>query len=132
MDSIKSIFYEVKDKTLAKYFLDYFTRKINELTPNINYRKGSFSRFKKIRAIATIKKAGNVIQRAKILADVLVSLSLGIKNWKYPSLYLILRSTKYLNEVVSYQYSKFFAFNSLLKDLSMGLYHLSSNLFGND
>ena len=45
---IKSLCSEVKDRTLAKYFLDNFVRRINELTPNINLRKNSFSKFKKI------------------------------------------------------------------------------------
>jgi len=45
---IKSICSEVKDRTLAKYFLDDFTRKINELTPNINYRKNNFFKFNKL------------------------------------------------------------------------------------
>ena len=38
---------EMKDQTLAKYFLDNFSRKINELTPNINLRKNNFTKFKK-------------------------------------------------------------------------------------
>ena len=37
-----------EDRTLAKYFLDNFIRRINELTPNINFRKSGFSKFKKI------------------------------------------------------------------------------------
>jgi DNA primase len=37
----------LKDKTLAKYFLDNFIRKISELTPNINFKKNNFSKFKK-------------------------------------------------------------------------------------
>ena len=44
---IKTICKEVKDKTLAKYFLDYFTQKINELTPNLNYQNNKFFKFKK-------------------------------------------------------------------------------------
>ena len=44
---IKSLCGEVKDRTLAKYFLDNFMRKINELTPNINFRKNNFLKFKK-------------------------------------------------------------------------------------
>jgi len=43
---IKSLCTEVKDKTLAKYFLDNFLKKISDLTPNINLRKSSFSKFK--------------------------------------------------------------------------------------
>ena len=45
---IKALCYDIKDKTLAKYFLDNFARKINELTPNINYRKNYFAKFKKM------------------------------------------------------------------------------------
>ena len=30
---------------MAKYFLDYFTQRINELTPNLNYRKNKFLKF---------------------------------------------------------------------------------------
>ena len=44
---IKSICKEVKDKTLGKYFLDNFIRKINELTPHTNFKKGNFIKFKK-------------------------------------------------------------------------------------
>tara|TARA_Y100000590_G_scaffold67278_1_gene72957 strand:+ start:574 stop:2361 length:1788 start_codon:yes stop_codon:yes gene_type:complete len=44
---IKSLCKEIKDKTLAKYFLDNYTKKINELTPNINFKNGNFSKFKK-------------------------------------------------------------------------------------
>ena len=45
---IKSLCREVKDKTLAKYFLDNFTRRINELTPNLILRNKNFSRLNKI------------------------------------------------------------------------------------
>ena len=44
---IKSLCGEIKDKVLAKYFLDNFVRKINELTPNINFKNRNFSKFKK-------------------------------------------------------------------------------------
>jgi DNA primase len=44
---IKAFCSGLKDKTLAKYFLDNFIRKINELTPNINLKKDNFSKFKK-------------------------------------------------------------------------------------
>ena len=43
---IKSACKDMKDKTLAKYFLDNFLRRINELTPNINFKKNNFSNFK--------------------------------------------------------------------------------------
>jgi len=45
---IKSLCSEVKDKTLAKYYLDNFMKKINELTPNLNLRRSNFLKFKKI------------------------------------------------------------------------------------
>ena len=45
---IKDICKEIKDKTLAKYFLNSFNEKINELTPNLNYNRRSFSKFEKI------------------------------------------------------------------------------------
>jgi DNA primase len=44
---IKLLCNEIKDKTLAKYFLDSFTQKINELTPSLNARKSNFIKFKK-------------------------------------------------------------------------------------
>ena len=44
---IKSLCSEMQDKTLAKYFLDNFIRKINELTPNINFKKNNFFKFQK-------------------------------------------------------------------------------------
>ena len=44
---IKSLCGEIKDKVLAKYFLDNFVKKINELTPNINFKNRNFSKFKK-------------------------------------------------------------------------------------
>jgi len=45
---IKLLCADVKDRTLAKYFLDDFTRRINELTPNINFKKNNFLKFRKI------------------------------------------------------------------------------------
>ena len=44
---IKVLCAEIKDKTLAKYILDDFTKKISELTPNLNYKKNYFRNFKK-------------------------------------------------------------------------------------
>ena len=38
----------MKDKTLGKYFLDSFTQKINELTPNLSLKKNNFLRFRKV------------------------------------------------------------------------------------
>ena len=45
---IKSLCNEVKDKILAKYFLDNFTQRINELTPNLKHKKNQFFRFNKM------------------------------------------------------------------------------------
>ena len=45
---IKSLCWEVKDKTLGKYFLDSFMKKINELTPYSNYKRNNFLKIKKI------------------------------------------------------------------------------------
>tara|TARA_Y100000590_G_scaffold363378_1_gene421002 strand:+ start:195 stop:1982 length:1788 start_codon:yes stop_codon:yes gene_type:complete len=45
---IKSLCHEMRDKTLAKYFLDNFNRKIHELTPNTNFKRDNFYKFKKI------------------------------------------------------------------------------------
>ena len=55
---IKSLSREVKDRTLGKYFLDNFIRKINELTPYTNYKKSNFSKF---------NKASNPLQETKDL-----------------------------------------------------------------
>ena len=48
--------------------------------------------FKNNIAINITRIAGRVIQSANILAEELVTLSLGTKNLKYPNSYLILRS----------------------------------------
>ena len=45
---IKATCYELKDKTLGKYFLDNFTKRIDELTPNLNYKKNKKIKFNKI------------------------------------------------------------------------------------
>ena len=47
---MKSICKEVKDRTLGKYFLDYFTNKINELTPNLNLKRNKFFQFNRIQS----------------------------------------------------------------------------------
>ena len=44
---IKTLCKELKDKILAKYFLDYFLKRISELTPNLNFRRNYSSKFKK-------------------------------------------------------------------------------------
>ena len=45
---VKSLCREVKDKTLAKYFLDNFMGKISELTPYSNFKRNNFLKIKKI------------------------------------------------------------------------------------
>ncbi len=44
---IKSLCGDVKERTLAKYYLENFTQKINELTPNLYLKKNNFFNFKK-------------------------------------------------------------------------------------
>jgi len=45
---IKALCKDVKDKILAKYFLDNFTQRISELTPNLNFRKNNYLKLKKM------------------------------------------------------------------------------------
>ena len=44
---IRTLCNDVKDKTLAKYFLDNFVRGINELNPNLNLKKNNYLKFRK-------------------------------------------------------------------------------------
>jgi len=44
---IRALCNDVRDKTLAKYFLDNFVKKINELTPSLNFKKNNYLKFKK-------------------------------------------------------------------------------------
>ena len=72
---IKSLCNDVKDKTLAKYFLDNFIRRINELTPNINFRKNNFSKFKKM--LNPLQKTKDVYkQRSKFEEKMLKEFSI--------------------------------------------------------
>ncbi len=41
---IKSLCADIKDKTLSKYFLENFTSRIIQLTPNLNYKKSKFAK----------------------------------------------------------------------------------------
>ncbi len=45
---IKALCNDLKDKTLGKYFMDNFIRKINELTPNLNLKIKNFNKYKKL------------------------------------------------------------------------------------
>ena len=45
---IKALCNDLKDKTLGKYFMDNFIRKINELTPNLNSKVKNFNKYKKL------------------------------------------------------------------------------------
>ena len=47
---IKNLCNEMQDKILAKYFLNNFINKINELTPNLNFKKNKFFKYKKFSA----------------------------------------------------------------------------------
>jgi len=61
---IKSLCSEMKDRTLAKYFLDDFIHRISELAPNINFRKNNYSKFNKI--INPLQKTKDIYkQRSK-------------------------------------------------------------------
>ena len=55
---IKSLCSEIKDKTLAKYFLDDFISRLNELTPNLNHKRGKFFRY---------TKPANPLEKTKVL-----------------------------------------------------------------
>ena len=55
---IRSLCSTVKDKTLAKYFLDNFIKKINALTPNINFRRKNYSKSKM--SLNTLQKTKDV------------------------------------------------------------------------
>jgi len=45
---IKIFCNNLKDKTLGKYFLESFIKRIRELTPNINFKKNNYFNFKKM------------------------------------------------------------------------------------
>ena len=45
---IKLLCVDMKDKILAKYFLENFKKRINELTPNLNFKKNKFLKFEKM------------------------------------------------------------------------------------
>ena len=78
---IKSLCNDVKDKTLSKYFLDNFTQRINELTPNLNYKKNQFFKFNK--RINPLQKTKEVYkQRNKFLEKELKEFSIFIFNYK--------------------------------------------------
>jgi len=72
---IKSLCHDVKDKTLSKYFLDNFTHRINELTPNLNYKRNQFFKFNK--RINPLQKTKEVYkQRNKFLEKELKEFSI--------------------------------------------------------
>jgi len=60
---IKTLCREIKDKTLAKYFLESFIEKINELTPNLNIRKNKFFKFTK--SYNPLKKTREIYEQRK-------------------------------------------------------------------
>jgi len=65
---IKSLCGEVKDKTLAKYFLENFMRRINELTPITNFKRNNISRFKKM--INPLQKTKDIYEQRKKFKEV--------------------------------------------------------------
>jgi len=72
---IKSLCNDVKDKTLSKYFLDNFSQRIDELTPNLNYKKNQFFKFNK--RINPLQKTKDVHkQRNKFLEKELKEFSI--------------------------------------------------------
>jgi len=72
---IKSLCNDVKDKILSKYFLDNITQRINELTPNLNYKKNQFFKFNK--RINPLQKTKEVYkQRNKFLEKELKEFSI--------------------------------------------------------
>ena len=58
---IKSLCSQIKDKTLAKYFLNNFMNKINNFTPHLNTRKNNLLKFK--REINPLKKTKDVLNQ---------------------------------------------------------------------
>ena len=65
---IKSICNEIKDKTLAKYFLDHYIQKINELTPFLNYKKNKFFNIKKPEV--PLKKTKDIINKRNKFTEI--------------------------------------------------------------
>ncbi len=53
---IETLCREMRDKTLAKYFLENFKRKINELTPNVNNRNNYFKFKRKFNPLKETKE----------------------------------------------------------------------------
>ena len=58
---IKTLCSEVKDKTLAKYFLENFAQRMSEFTPNLNFNKNKFSKF--IKPHSPLKQTREIYQR---------------------------------------------------------------------
>ena len=60
---IRSLCSGVKDKTLAKYFLENYTKKINELTPNLISKKNNY--FNYVKKENPLQKTKRYIQTEK-------------------------------------------------------------------
>jgi len=65
---IKSICNEIKDKTLAKYFLDHYIKKIDELTPYLKNKKNRFFNIKKPEI--PLKKTKDVINNRNKFTEI--------------------------------------------------------------
>ena len=58
---IKSLCNDIKDRILAKYYLNNYMQKINELTPNLNFNKNRF--FRKIEILNPLQKTKEVYKK---------------------------------------------------------------------
>jgi len=56
---IKNLCKSIQDKTLGKYFLDYFLKRINELTPNINIKNNFYTKYKNLNPLQKTKDIFN-------------------------------------------------------------------------
>ena len=64
---IKALCNDLKDKTLCKYFMDNFLRKINELTPNLNLKVKNFNKYKK--STNPLQKTKDVYRQRNIFEE---------------------------------------------------------------
>tara|TARA_Y100000590_G_scaffold312231_1_gene352854 strand:- start:10530 stop:12317 length:1788 start_codon:yes stop_codon:yes gene_type:complete len=58
---IKSLCNDIKDKTLAKYYLNNYMQKINDLTPNINFSKNKF--LSKVTVLNPLQKTKEIYRK---------------------------------------------------------------------
>ena len=82
---IKQICYQIKDETLRKYYLDYFNKKLYELTPSLNIAKNRNINYKKIEI---------PLQKTKTIFDQRLKFSDRILK-EYSIIYLIINNLDY-------------------------------------